>query len=278
VHNVICGRKLEALRIRAGFTQQQVVDSLGGSQSRMAAIESGINSPNPADLKKLLDHYEADAASRDYCTHHNALGRKRLNRKGLRSRFDGEMRNVIDLESSADTLWQHRSMIIPGLLQTEAYMRYLFRASRPSPTPDQIEQLTDKRLIRQQILDNAEERFWFIVDEAALRRMANMDGDATIMREQIEHLIKAIDRPNIEVQAVPFDHGYYLGQEEDYVIFGYDTDPAVEVIYVEQYDGGTTVRNVDKVRRFLCLWEHQCAAALGPEQTRAFLSRMVRSS
>lgn len=278
VHNVILGRKLEALRLRAGLTQEEVVADFGGSQSKMVNIESGISSLNPNDLRKLLDIYGADANSREYCERHATAGRKRSKRNLLRSRFGGAMRDVVDLEGSADTLWQHRSMIIPGLLQTEAYMRYLFRAGRPSPTPDQIDQFTEIRLARQRVLDDGDQRFWFLVDEASLRRMANMDGSSAIMREQIERLVKAVDRPNIEVQAVPFDHGYYLGQEEDYMIFGYDTDPAVQVIYVEQYDGGTIVRDVGKVRKYLALWEHQRAAALGPEQTRAFLAGVARSS
>lgn len=278
VHKVICGRKLEALRLQAGLTQELVIEQFGGSQPRMAAIEAGINSPTPADLQRLLDIYDADAASRDYCDRHNTAGRDKRSRRGqLRSRFEGEMRNVIDLESTADFRHEHSSMIIPGLLQTEAYMRYLSRAYRPSLTQEQIDKDTEDRLDRQRILDNPDQRFWFIVDEAALRRMANMDGDSTIMREQIEHLVKAIDRPNIEVQAVPFNHGYYLGQAEVYLIFGYDSDPVVQVIYVEHYDGGTIVRAVDKVRRYLSLWDHQSAAALGPEQTRAFLSEMARS-
>ncbi len=230
VHNVICGRKLEALRVRAGLTQQQVVDQFGGSQPRIAAIEAGINCPTPTDLQRLLDILDADKTSREYCTEHNAAGRKRSRRNQLRSRFEGDMRHVIDLESSADFRHEHSSMVIPGLLQTEAYMRYLSRAYRPSLTQEQIDKDAEDRLDRQQILDNPDQRFWFIIDEAALRRMANMDGDSTIMRVQIEHLVKAIDRPNIEVQAVPFTHGYYLGQAENYVIFGYDTDPAVQVI------------------------------------------------
>lgn len=277
VHKVICGRKLEALRLHAGLTQEEVVELFGGSQPRVAAIESGINSPTPADLQRLLDIYEADAASREYCVQHHIAGRKWSRRNQLRSKFEGDMRDHIDLEGSADFRYEHSSMIVPGLLQTEAYTRYLFRAGRPSPTPDQIDEFTEMRRARQRVLDNPDQHFWFILDEAALRRMANMDGGSAIMREQIEHLVKAIDRPNIEVQAVPFNHGYYLGQAENSVIFGYETDPVVQVIYVEQYDGGTTVRNVDKVRRYLSLWDHQRAAALGPEQTRAFLSGMARS-
>lgn len=278
VHNMICGRKLEALRLRAGLTQEQARVRFASSQSRIANIESGINSLKLDELRKLLDIYDADPASREFCEYHAAPGRKWSRRNLLRSRFEGDMRDHVDLESSADVRSEHGSMLIPGLLQTEAYARYLFRAGRPSPTLDQIDEFTEMRRMRQRVLDNPDQRFWFVIDEAALRRMANMDGDSTIMRDQIEHLVKTIDRPNIEVQAVPFNHGYYLGQAEDYVIFGYETDPAVQVIYVEQYDGGAIVRKPDKVRRYLILWEHQRAAALGPEQTRAFLSGVVRSS
>jgi transcriptional regulator with XRE-family HTH domain len=271
VHNVICGRKLEALRVRAGLTQKEVAKLFGGSQPKLVSIESGQTSLNPNDLQRLLDIYDADTASRDYCLEHATAGRHWDRNNRLRSRFDREMRNVIDLESSADTRYEHSGMIIPGLLQTEEYMRYLFRAGRPSPTPDQIDEFAEMRRARQHSLDNLDQQFWFVIDEAALRRMANM-------RQQIKHLMAALDRPNIEVQVVPFKHGYYLGQEVDYVVFGYDTDPAVQVIYVEQYDGGITVRDVEKVRNYLSLWDHQRAAALGPEQTRAFLARAARSS
>jgi transcriptional regulator with XRE-family HTH domain len=278
VHNVICGRKLEALRIRAGLTQKEVATLFGGSQPKLVSIESGQTSLNPNDLQRLLDIYDADTPSREYCVEHATAGRHWDRNNRLRSRFSREMRNVIDLEGSVDTLWQHRSMIIPGLLQTDAYMRCLSRAYRPSLSQDQIDKDAEDRRDRQRILDNAEQRFWFIIDETALRRTANMDGGSLIMRQQIKYLNEALDRPNIEIQAVPFRHGYYLGQEQDYVIFGYDTDPAVHVIYVEQYDGGTTLRDMHKVRKYLSLWDHQRAAALGPEQTRAFLAGVARSS
>jgi transcriptional regulator with XRE-family HTH domain len=278
VHNVICGRKLEALRIRAGLTQKEVATLFGGSQPKLVSIESGQTSLNPNDLQRLLDIYDADTPSREYCVEHATAGRKWDRNNRLRSRFEGDMRDLIDLEGSADTRYEHSSMIIPGLLQTEEYMRYLFRAGRPSPTQEQIDKFTEMRLARQDALENPGQQFWFVVDEAALRRTANMDGGPSIMRRQIKHLMEAVDRPNVEVQAVPFKHGYYLGQEVDYVVFGYDTDPTVHVIYVEQYDDGTTVRDVDKVRNYLSLWDHQRAAALGPEQTRAFLAGVARSS
>ncbi|HWE91612.1 MAG TPA: helix-turn-helix transcriptional regulator [Pseudonocardiaceae bacterium] len=277
VYNIICGRKLEALRLRARLTQQDVAKQMDVSQSKVTTIESAGSSVDPRYLDALLDLYEADTASREECRRLAKLGKPRRIRGLLRSHFTGGMQDVIDMEGSANTIWVHNSMLVHGLLQTESYMRYVFRAYRPSLTAEQIDQATADRLARQAVLDNPNQHFWFLVDEAALCRMNSMDGGSEIMREQIERLMKAVDLPNIEVQVVPFDHGYYVGEQEDYWIFGYDADLPVYAASVEQYDGVSTVRDTRKIGRFLNLWDHQKAAALGPEQTRSFLRRMARS-
>jgi hypothetical protein len=194
----------------------------------------------------------------------------------LRNKFEGKMRDVVDMEFSADTIWRHNSMIVPGMLQTEEYMRYLFRASRPSPTADQIDQYVAMRLGRQAALDNADQQFWFVINEAALRSLENVDGGSAVQAGQARTLMDAIDRPNVEVQVAPFRHGYYSGQAESYVIFGFATEPAVRVTYVEKYDGGDILHDGKNLIRFGTLWEHQRAHALGPEQTRPFLRELLQ--
>jgi transcriptional regulator with XRE-family HTH domain len=278
VYKIICGRRLEALRTKMGFTQAAVAERTGFSPGKVMGIEAGANRVKSKDLELLFDLYSADEVSRIDCARLALLGSKQPKRNILRSRFEGDVRTLIDLEGSAHACWQHISMLIPGLLQTEAYMRYVFRAGRPSPTKEQIDQFTENRLARQHVLNNLDQQFWFLIDEAALRRMNNMDGGSAIVREQVDRLMAAIDRPNIEVQVVPFSHGYYLGQAEDYRIFGYKAEPVVQVAYIEKYDGGDLVRVSEKVNRFLTLWEHQRAAALGPELSRAFLRDIASSA
>ncbi|KAA2252371.1 helix-turn-helix domain-containing protein [Solihabitans fulvus] len=277
VYKVISGRKLDALRSRAGLTQEHVAKHLGCAQSKIANIESGLSNAHPDDLAELLNLYDADPATRQECEDLVRSGRKRAPRNALRSRFEGEMQQVVDMEASANVIWARSAMIIPGLLQIEAYMRYVFRAYRPSLTQEQIDRYTENRLARQEVLGNLHQRFWFNIDEAALRRMANMDGGSEIMRQQIEHLISMIDRPNIEIQAVPFETGYYMGQDINYRIFGYETDPPAQLVYVEQYDGGNVLHDGKSVHRFLSLWDHQKAVGLGPDQTRAFFARVASS-
>jgi transcriptional regulator with XRE-family HTH domain len=276
----MCGRKLAILRDRAGLTQEEVGNHHGWSQPKVARIESGISGMEPRELDELLELYGADQATREECHRLANLGRRQpLRRKSaLRNRFEGAMRDVIDMEGSAAVVWRHNSMVIPGLLQTEDYMRYLFRAYRPALTREQIDRSTEDRLARQAVLDNADQSFWFVIHEAALRGMENVDGDTAVLKGQAHRLMEAIERPNIEVQVAPFRNGYYPGQAENYAIFGFDTEPPVQVTYVEKYDGGEIPRDEKYVARFATLWEHQRVHALGPEQTRPFVRDLTRPS
>jgi transcriptional regulator with XRE-family HTH domain len=279
VYKSICGHRLKALRERAGLTQEEAGQPYGWSQEKVSHIENARTAMKPANLDPLLDRYKVDKAAREECHRLAALstpwpaGRRTL----LRNRFHGKMRDVIDMEAAVATLWCHNSMVIPGLLQTEDYMRNIFRAYRPSLSQHKIDQDVANRLERQAVLDNPDQQFWFVIHEAALRSLENIDGGDAVLRGQAKHLMEAIDRPNVEVQIAPFRHGYYPGQAETYMIFEFDTDPPVQVTYVEKYDGGDILHG-DRMERFLTAWEHQQSHALGPERTRPFLRKLSRPS
>jgi transcriptional regulator with XRE-family HTH domain len=279
VYKIMCGRKLEAVRERAQLSQDDVAKRLGWSQQKVANGETAVSAVNRRDLELLLDVYGVDGSARGEYFDLAELARKQMpRRKGtLRSMFEGTMRQVVDMELSAATTWRHNSMMIPGLLQTEEYMRYVFRAYRPSPTPEQIERFVEMRRGRQAVLNNADQQFWFVIHEAALRSLENVDGENSILSDQARVLMEAIDRPNVEVQIAPFRHGYYPGQEETYEIYGFDTEPAVQVSYVEKYDGGDILHDEKNLARFSTFWEHQRVHALGPEQTRPFLRELSQS-
>ncbi|WP_309114730.1 helix-turn-helix transcriptional regulator [Saccharothrix sp.] len=271
VADVIIGRKLAALRMASGMSQAAAGKVLDCTQNKIGNIERGDSSITLPDLRALFEHYRADEPTKARLTVLAKGREKRASRTALRASFQGTMREVVDLETSAHYLWQHNSMTIPGLLQTEAYMRSLFRAARPSKSHDEIEHRTMLRLRRQEIIDNVDQQFWFVIDQAALERMTNMDGSATIQREQKAAIVEAMDRPNVEVQVVPWHVGYYIGQAFTYTIFGFDSDPHVELVHVEGLRDGHVTSNLEEVNDYLTVWDHQRAAALGPEQSRAFL-------
>jgi DNA-binding XRE family transcriptional regulator len=271
VVNIIIGRKLEALRIACEMSQAEAGKLLDCTQNKIGNIERGESGVKIPDLTTLLNGYRTELSLRQDLLD-MARGREgRYSPKSLRARFHGTMREVVDLETSSHYLWQHNAMTVPGMLQTEAYIRHLFRSVRPSMAAEDIERETVNRLERQHILDDPAKQFWYIIDQAAFERMSNMAGSDAIRRGQKEHIAEMIDRPNVEVQVVPWEVGYYWGQEYNFTIFGFESEPPVEVVHVEGVEDGDVTSELDEVSLYLKVWEQQKAAALGPEQSRTFL-------
>lgn len=267
VMKIVLGNELARQRTKAGLTQDDAAGVLRCTQQKIAHIESG-SGIRAIELDALLEAYGADGTDRAYARDLQAEGNRRAKRGAFSSRFRQHMRLLVDMEPTCQRFFSYQAMVVPGLLQTERYMRTLFRAWRPSPSQDQIDSDTADRLARQRVLNNTDQQFWFIIDEAALRRTT---GNSEIMKEQVNRLVEALDRPNVELQVVPFTTGYYMGQGHDYSIFGYDTRPPVSIVYLEQHDSGAYVDDSKRTDRYLTLWEQQKAAAAGPEQTRRFL-------
>jgi hypothetical protein len=267
IMKIVLGAELERQRLRAEVTQETAAHRLRCGQSKIAHIEGG-SGVKAMELDALLELYEADENDTAYARALQAESNRRTKRGAFSTRFKQQLRLLVDMEPSCTKLFSHQSMVIPGLLQTEDYMRAQFRAWRPSPTQDEIDRDTANRLGRQRVLDNLGQQFWFIIDEAALRRTPI---EPKAMKPQVLHLVEAIDRPNVEVQIVPFDVGYYMGQSHDYTVFQYEADPQVSIVYLEKHDGGEYVEGSKKTSRYLELFDQQKAAAVGQERARRFL-------
>ena len=274
VMKIVLGHELARQRRQASMTQEDSAGVLGCKSQKIGFIETGTSGVKPLELGALLDAYDVTDTDRAYISDLAEEANHRAKKGSFSMRFRDHLRLLVDMEPTCQRLWSYQAMVVPGLLQTKDYMRTAFRTWRPSPHPDEIDADTRDRLARQRVLDSPGQKFWFILDEAALRRPV---GDSAIMRAQVYRLIEAIDQPNIELQVVPFGVGYYMGEGHEYTILGYDRDISINVVYREHYDGGEYVCDPDKAAAYLTLWEQQQAAALGLEQTRRFLLDLAAS-
>jgi hypothetical protein len=119
-----------------------------------------------------------------------------------RRAYQEEFRLRIDLEEHADQIRAVAVEVVPGLAQCESYVRALY-----ADTPDEdgltLDDRVQARIARQDIYDKAEPpNVHFVLSESCLRRVW---GEATVMREQIDYLIKLSNRPNVMIQVMPFD-------------------------------------------------------------------------
>ncbi|WP_236246752.1 helix-turn-helix transcriptional regulator [Streptomyces sp. CC210A] len=108
-------------------------------------------------------------------------------------------RALMDARAVAVRLYEtHR---IPGLLQTEDYMRWLFSLRVAEPAA--VEERVRARLSRQtRFLAPGGPLLIAVLEEACLR---NVVGGAGIMVHQCAHLLDAGQRPNVRIQVAPSD-------------------------------------------------------------------------
>lgn len=109
--------------------------------------------------------------------------------------------DLAELEHWATSAYLNfETFFIPGLLQTEEYIRRTFHNSETSLTSAQIEDSIAFRLERQHVLDGPA-TFRFVIHEAALL-MSFAGKDA--MRQQLAHLLEVWEKPNVTIQVFPF--------------------------------------------------------------------------
>ncbi|WP_421917357.1 DUF5753 domain-containing protein [Nonomuraea polychroma] len=78
-------------------------------------------------------------------------------------------------------------------------------SAEPGATERWIEGAVETRLRRQSVFQREDPpMYWALLDECALLRPV---GGREVMREQLEHLLKLTERPNISIQVVPLEVG-----------------------------------------------------------------------
>jgi hypothetical protein len=100
-------------------------------------------------------------------------------------------------EAQAVVLRSWNPFLVPGLLQTENYMRTLFLADEPYPA-SRLAGLIKGRLERQSAIGRA--YLTAILDHQVLYRLI---GSPAIMAEQCRHLVAMAERPDVALYVIP---------------------------------------------------------------------------
>jgi transcriptional regulator with XRE-family HTH domain len=100
-----------------------------------------------------------------------------------------------DIEARASLIRWFEPLLVPGLLQVESYARAVLAWK---PDSASAEANLNTRLARQAVLGLAELRV--VILGSVLNREV---GDASVMSEQIEHLLTVGSRPSVMIQIVP---------------------------------------------------------------------------
>lgn len=236
--------ELRAWREYRGVTQEQLAKMINYSPSAVAMVETATRKPrpdfiNPADevletggaLKRLYDELVSRELTPDW------LDRWRK------------------IEAEASALSYFEIFVIPGILQTPRYATAILQAG--NLTVADIEAQVSARIARQKILTRERPPLVIaVIDQNALKRPI---GGKEVMAEQLEHLIKMAELPNVAIHIVPEDVGAYAGLTGPFVIALLDGH---ETVYQDAALRGTCIDSPDDVAAFKRLWEALRSEAL----------------
>ncbi|GAA2122824.1 helix-turn-helix transcriptional regulator [Kitasatospora saccharophila] len=167
------------------------------------------------------------------------------------------------------TMVECYSPSVDGLLQTEDYARHVLRAGMPYAVDDEIQNRVRARLGRQLRLQAADCRYWFILDESALRRAV---GGREVMARQLQAILDVAQLTNVVVQVLPFEAGAH---SEYSSLFLLTMDDGQRVAYEESSRAGVVFDKSRDVVDRQALYDLLRAQALSPQASELLIRSIL---
>jgi transcriptional regulator with XRE-family HTH domain len=250
------GELLRAFREEAGLTQAELAKAAYCSQPLISGLENGTKGTRVDTIKAIDD----------------AVGAKgKLVLIWPVTASGGQLpENLAELEVEASRIEDWDSRIMPGLLQTEEYMRAVMRSGLPQVTEAEREDRVRIRVERQQHIWQREKPplLWFIIDEAVLYRPY---GGKDVMREQLLRLVSAAEQPGTIIQVLRFSSVCHPGFEGPLRIMHFSGNPSIW--YTEGWkSSGRLSAAKDEVSEQIIKFDLIRAAAIPPDQSVEFIA------
>jgi len=266
---------LRAARERAELTQDHVAEAMDWSLSKLIRIETGRVSISTNDVRALLQLYRMDGtAEAEELVALARVARQKPWWQESRTAIPAHYAQYIGLETEASAMRCFQSIVIPGLVQTEAYARAVVTNRTPGQIrPDEVDTRVAVRMRRKaEILDREEPpRFDIILDEAVLRRGI---GGPDVHHEQLEHLVALANAPTITIQVVPFSAGAVTAAGS-FVILQFPDEADGDVVYLESALLENFIERPMETAPYHSEFTWLSSIALAPADSLAFIEKVA---
>lgn len=255
------GVELRRQRRLLGLSLDRMSDIVNYSKTHLHGVETGERLPLPPLSAKL------DVAFGTGELFQGLWGA--VKREYTPRRFD----HCLELEASAVRIQEFGASVIPGLLQTPAYMRALFVKGDPGMSPSAIEALVAARLGRQEVMrgDNPPD-IWWILGEATLRQAI---GGSEVMREQLATLLPLVEARHTTLQVVPFTAGACTLMNGTLILLTLPDNSTT--VYQEGPRNGETFDDQETVRQRVREYDLMKASALPPRESAALIEATMET-
>jgi transcriptional regulator with XRE-family HTH domain len=263
------GTELRELREKRGLGLRDVAKRLGLSASSLSRTENGLRLTGIEEVAALLVVYEVTGPRWDRLLN---LARD-SDHSGWwetgHTKLPSQLTALIGFESQATRIIEAQLAIVPGLLQTADYSRALLQAGGVPGA--ETETRVAMRLGRQAVLTRPQPpSFLALVDEAALRRPV---GGPAVMAEQLRHVCKLAERPNVSVRVIPFGEGAHAGMAGAYMVLSFTKEPTI--VHLEHKRAGVFLDQPEDIGPYVAAVDTLQRQAFDAGRSIAFIASLA---
>ena len=274
VQRMLVGARLRRLRTEMELTREEAAEAIRASEWKIHRLENGQVGFKERDIVDLLRLYEVTDPGE--VAEFVALARE-ANTPGWWQHYGDVLpqwfRTYVDLEAAAAMIRTYEGQFVPGLLQTDDYMRAVVQGAHLEDSSDEVGRRVRLRMARQILLTGEQPpRLWAVVDEAALRRPV---GGREVMRGQLERLVEATKLPNATLQVLPFDAGAHPAMVGSFSILRFPEQELPDVVYLEHLTSAIYLNKPEEVDQYLHVMESICVRAAAPDRTAELLGKIL---
>ncbi len=267
------GEALRRYREAAKLDQQHAADHIVGSKAKISRIEAGQSSARPGDVRLLLELYGV----KDQVIHQQLEQLARdSNKRGWWLDYEWaskpEYADVLTLESDATYIRTWQPLFLPGLLQTDDYVRALLESSLTVYTDEAVDEVVAIRQARRKAIEEDGARFAAVIWEPALT--APMPSSEA-HQGQLRHIFRVAQRQNVSIQVLPASEWQAAHMTSHFVMYSFGPEPSPEAVAFDGTTSTVIIEDLDDMALHAKIFEALRSSALTPTQTLSFLREQL---
>ena len=254
------------MRESAGLNLDEAAAKLDKKRSAMHRIETGVTKADVHFVRSAMDVYD------EYDPDLLDQAREAAKPPWFRAYGIWHM-GYVDVETFAVAVKEFPGLNLPGLLQTEDYIRAMLERGGQR-TGERMANDVRVRLIRQDRLSSEENPLELaaIIDEAALRRDV---GGPDVMRAQLRHLTLVTELPTVDLQILPLDAGAHSSMNGAFTLLSFPQPQDPEMLYIAYPTGALHIEDEKEVAVARLKFESLRSEALSPGDSLALIERIL---